>query len=191
MARAQARSPLSLEIAMFRGAAARAEPAAGAAARAEPAAGAAAAALIKFRLLSIRYWYTATKFIVKRLQFILVVSLALFSTAADKKKPPDVQILEASARRGERKVSLEGRLRNSGEKPIKALMLVFDFMAPGRQVVTTQKAPIDEELLDPGAEAVFHMELNDPPRSVEFQINAAEGSGRELRVAGGGPFPIE
>jgi len=35
------------------------------------------------------------------------------------------------------------------------------------------------------------MELNAPPRSVEFQINAVDGSGRDLRVAGGGPFSIE
>ncbi len=128
----------------------------------------------------------------KTLQIILVLILAFGSTAADKKKkPPDVEILEATARRGESKISLDGKLRNSGEKPIKALMLLFDFMAPGRQVVTTQKAPIDEELLAPGMEAVFHMELNDPPRSVEFQINAADGSGRELRVARGGPFVID
>src|SRR5438093_423894 len=81
--------------------------------------------------------------------------------------------------------------RISGEKPIKQLTLLFDFMAPGRQVITTQKAAIDEERLEPGKEAVFHMELNDPPRSVEFQINAADGSGRELRIAKAGPFPIE
>ena len=128
----------------------------------------------------------------KTLQIILVLLLVVGSAAADKKKkPPDVDILAASARRGESKISLEGKLRNSGEKPIKTLMLLFDFMAPGRQVVTTQKAPIDEEVLEPGQEAVFHMELNDPPRSVKFQINAADGSGRELRVAHGGPFAID
>jgi hypothetical protein len=129
---------------------------------------------------------------VKTLQVILILTLALTSSAAEKKKkPPEIQVMEASAHRGESKVSLDGRLRNTGEKPIKALMLLFDFMAPGRQVITTQKAPIDEELLEPGKDAAFHMELNDPPRSVEFQINAADGSGRELRVAGAGPFPIE
>ena len=128
----------------------------------------------------------------KTLQVILVLALAVVSTAAErKKKPPDVEVVEASAHRGEIKVSVDGRIRNSGEKPIKQLMLVFDFMAPGRQVITTQKAPIDEELLDPGKEAVFHMELNAPPRSVEFQINASDGAGRELRVAKSGPFPIE
>ena len=133
-----------------------------------------------------------TTLLIAAVAITAIVLTAGRSNAADKKKkPPDVQIVEASAHRGESKVSLDGRLRNSSEKPIKALMLLFDFMAPGRQVVTTQKAPIDEELLEPGKEAAFHMELNDPPRSVEFQINAADGSGRELRVAGAGPFPIE
>ena len=128
----------------------------------------------------------------KTLQIILVLALALTSTAAEKKKkPPDVEIMEVSAHRGESKISLDGRLRNPSEKSIKALMLLFDFMAPGKQVITTQKAPIDEELLEPGKEAAFHMELNDPPRSVEFQIQAVDGSGRDLRVTGAGPFPIE
>ena len=129
---------------------------------------------------------------VKTLRVILALALAAGFTAAEKKKkPPDLEVVEASAHRGESKISIDGRVRNSGEKPIKNLMLIFDFMAPGRQVITTQKAPIDEELLDRGTEAAFHMELNDPPRSVEFQINAADGSGRELRVAKAGPFPIE
>jgi hypothetical protein len=129
---------------------------------------------------------------VKTLQVILILALAASSTAAEKKKKaPDVEVVEASAHRGETTVLVDGRIRNSGEKPIKALMLLFDFMAPGRQVVTTQKGSIDEEVLAPGKEAVFHMELNAPPRSVEFQINASDGSGRELRVAKSGPFPIE
>src|SRR5713226_3673698 len=129
---------------------------------------------------------------VKTLWVILVVALAVTSIAAEKKrKPPDIEVLEASGRRGESKVSVDGRVRNTGEKPIKELTLLFDFMAPGRQVVTTQKAAIEEEILEPGKEAAFHMELNAPPRSVEFQINATDGSGRELRVAKPGPFPIE
>jgi hypothetical protein len=129
---------------------------------------------------------------VRTLRTILALALAVGLIAAEKKrKPPEVQILEASAHRGESNISVDGRLRNSGEKPIKELTLLFDFMAPGRQVITTQKGAIDEEVLEPGAEAAFHMELNAPPRSVEFQINAEDGSGRDLRVANPGPFTIE
>jgi len=124
---------------------------------------------------------------------VLILALATGSPAADKKppKPPDIEVLSASAHRGERKVSLEGRVRNTGEKPIKKLTLLFNFMAPGKQVITTQKGEVDEELLGRGEEASFHMELNDPPRSVEFSIDAADGANRDLRVGNPGPFPIE
>jgi hypothetical protein len=129
---------------------------------------------------------------VRTLRTVLALALAVGMVGAEKKhKPPDVQILEASAHRGESDISVDGRLRNSGEKPIKELTLLFDFMAPGRQVITTQKGTIDEAVLDPGKEAAFHMELNAPPGSVEFQINAQDGSGRDLRVAKPGPFTIE
>jgi hypothetical protein len=129
---------------------------------------------------------------VKTLRVILALALVFASVAAEKKKkPPDLEVLEASAHRGESKVSVDGRVRNTGEKPIKELTLLFDFQAPGKQVVATEKGEIDEEVLLPGQEAAFHMEANAPPGSVTFQINAADGSGRELRVAKSGPFPIE
>jgi len=130
---------------------------------------------------------------VKTLRVIFALALLVIaSIAADKKKkPPDIEILEASAHRGESKVSVDGRVRNSGEKAIKQLMLLFDFQAPGNQVIATEKGAIEEEVLDPGQEAAFHMEANTPPRSVAFQINAEDGSGRALRVAKSGPFSIE
>ena len=128
----------------------------------------------------------------KTLRVILVLALVVGSVAAQKKKkPPDVEVLEASAHRGEVKISVDGRLRNSGEKPIKELTLSFDFLAPGNQMVTTETGAIEEEVLEPGKEAAFHMESSAPPRAVAFQINAADGSGRQLRVAKSGPFPIE
>jgi hypothetical protein len=129
---------------------------------------------------------------VKTLRVILALTLVVTSVAAQKKKkPPDLEVLEASAHRGESKVSVDGRVRNSGEKPIKELILLFDFQSPEKQVVATEKGAIDEEVLLPGKEAAFHMEANAPPGSIAFQINAADGAGRDLRVAKAGPFPIE
>ena len=130
-----------------------------------------------------------------RRSLFLFTILALTLSGADKKrkgpKPPDVEIVEVAGHRGQGVIGIDGTLRNTGEKPIKGLVLLFDFMAPGRQVVTTQKGALDEELLEPGSEAVFRVALNAPPRAVEFQINAVDGSSRELRVANPGPFVIE
>lgn len=121
----------------------------------------------------------------------LLVAAASLRAADKKKKALAVEILEARAQRGERKVALDGRIRNAGERPIEGLVLVFDFFADGRQPLVTQKAPIDDEILSEGQEAVFRMELNAPPRAVEFRINAEDKSRRELDVMKAGPYPIE
>src|SRR5215467_13483278 len=99
---------------------------------------------------------------VKPLWIIVTILAAGALCGAEKKpKPPDVEVLEASAHRGETRISLDGRVRNTGEKQIKKLTIIFHFMAPGKQVITSQSAAVDEELLAPGEESVFHMELND------------------------------
>ncbi len=126
---------------------------------------------------------------------ILLLAVAFTARPADKKKkapkPPDLEVVEASAHRNGDKIALEGRVRNTGERPLRGLVLIFDFMAPGSQVITSQKGAIDDEVLGLGQEAVFHMELNEPPRAVEFQIQAVDGGGRDLRVIKAGPFPID
>lgn len=106
-------------------------------------------------------------------------------------KPPDLTILECSGHRSGGQITIDGRLKNTGEKPFRGIVLSFDFFAPNRTPLTTQKAPLDEETVEPGAEAVFRVALNEPPRAVEFDIGAQEGEGRELRVANAGPHVID
>jgi hypothetical protein len=129
----------------------------------------------------------------KTLWVILILALAVTPTSAQKKKrkPPDLEVLEVTAHRGEDKVSVDGRVRNSGEKPVKELTLLFNFFAPGNEAIDTEKGTIDEEILEPGKVAAFHMEANAPPRAVQFEIEGQDGSGRELRVGNAGPFTIE
>lgn len=123
---------------------------------------------------------------------LILVLAALCASGADKKrKPPDVEVVDAAGHRSEGSVTIEGRVRNTGEKPIKGMVLLFDFMASGRAVIATQKIALDDELLEPGKESTFRVQTNDPVRAVEFQLNAVDESGRDLRVAKAGPFPIE
>ncbi len=130
----------------------------------------------------------------RRALFVLVF-LALpmaFGAGRNKQvKPPDLQLLSVTARRSEASVKLDGRIRNSGQKPLQGLILVFDFLAPGEAVITTQKGPIDEEVLAPGQESVFRFECNDPVRAVEYRISAVDEEGREFRLDRAGPFIIE
>lgn len=106
-------------------------------------------------------------------------------------KTGDIDIVEVTAHRGDDMIEIDGRLRNTSEKTIHGLVLSFDFTASDGSVMTTQQAPVDEANLAAGSEAPFHMQLNNPPRAVNFKVSAINDSKRGLRVTHGGPFAID
>ncbi|MFN3323765.1 MAG: hypothetical protein ACK5AZ_09740 [Bryobacteraceae bacterium] len=125
--------------------------------------------------------------------FLLLFGM-LLSGADSKRKPPkgvDVLILEVTAHRGEGIIAVDGKLRNTGTKSLNRLTLLFDFFAPGKVPLTTQKFVIDEEVLEPGEEAVFRGQLIDPVRAVRFRIQAEDGSGRYVKIDRNELLPIE
>jgi hypothetical protein len=127
---------------------------------------------------------------------VLLLALATLSTAADRKrnqplKPAEIEIVDVTAQRGEGRVSLDGRVKNAGERPASGVVLIFDFLAPGRQVVTSKRGALEAERLGPGETAEFHAYVPAPPRAVEIRIQAEEGNGRELKVVKPGPYVIE
>jgi hypothetical protein len=117
---------------------------------------------------------------------LLLASVCL--PAADKKpkgkKLPDIEVLDLKVRRVEGKVTVDGRVRNGGEKALSGVIVIFDFLAPGNVPLTTQKTNLDEENLEPGKEATFRAEMVDPVRAVECVLSGAQDSGgRDLRLA--------
>jgi hypothetical protein len=124
-----------------------------------------------------------------RVSTIALLFLALFAVAAQKK--PDVQILETKAVREVTKITVDGKVRVTGEKPLHGLVIVFDFRSPEKEVVTSQKAVIDEDTLEAGREGVFHSEMADSARAVRYTIRAFDNHEKELRVANPGPYPVE
>ena len=128
----------------------------------------------------------------RALAILTAFAMAAALPAADKKKKAaDVEIVESAAHRTDGQITIDGKVRNSSEKPIKGLILLFDFMAPGKAVVTTQRGGIEEEVLAPGKEATFRVALTDPVRAVEYRYNATDEAGRDLRVGNGEARPIE
>ena len=123
----------------------------------------------------------------------LLLSLALFAAAAQQKgkKPADVQILETKAVRDGTKIKVDGKVRVTGEKPLHGLVIVFDFRSPEKEVVTSQKAVIDEETMETGREGVFRSEMADSARAVRYTLRAFDMHEKELRVANPGPYPVE
>ncbi len=129
-----------------------------------------------------------------RLAIISLLLASLLYPAQRKRnqpKPPELEVAEVTARRGEGTVSVDGRVRNCGEKKLRGLKLLFDFMDSDRQTITTKNWKIEDVILEPGDETEFHAQLTDPVRAVFFRVNAEDGGGRELRVDKGGPFPVE
>ena len=117
-------------------------------------------------------------------------------TASDKpRKQParslEVEVLELNVARADDKLNVEGRVRNSGERPIRKLVLVFHFLAPGRETIARGRGPAEEEILEPGQEHEFQYHLVDHARAVWVVLSAEDGSGGEPRVVKPGPYPIE
>ena len=124
--------------------------------------------------------------------FLTVPLSALGQKKAKDSKPPEVELVEAAAHRQEGIVSIDAKIKNCGQKPIKTLQIIIDFIAPDhKQVITTKRGSIEAEVLDPGEEADFHAQIEDPSRATEFQINFEDGSAKYLRAVKTGPFPID
>ena len=126
---------------------------------------------------------------VRAIAFALVTVLALAQPKP--KKPADVRVLETTARREESRITVDGKVRVTGEKPVRGLVLVFDFRSPEREVVTAQKTTVDEETLENGREGTYHVEMADAARAVTYTVRAFDIHEKELRVENLGPFPIE
>jgi hypothetical protein len=125
---------------------------------------------------------------------VFLLLLTVWAGGAEKKKKKAqyaIQIMETTALRGEETISLDGRVRNIGEKPIEHLIVLFDFLAPGGPVLTTQRFEVEEGLLEPGQEAVFRAQVTDPVRAVRYRLNATDRLGRDFQVTNPGPFVIE
>lgn len=124
--------------------------------------------------------------------FLAISFTALGQKKGKEAKLPEIEILLASAHRQEGIVSIDAQVKNCGEKPIKGLEIIVDFIGPDhKQVITTKRGRIDAEVLDPGEEADFHAQIEDPSRATEFQISFEDGGAKYLRTLKTGPFPID
>jgi len=127
----------------------------------------------------------------KRAVLLLAIVILSLSGADKKKKPPEVTVIECNARRGNGKITFDGKVRATGEKPLRGLVLLIDFLSTDNELLTTLKGPVEEELLETGSESSFHFDADEPPRAIRYRLNGVDQGGRDLRVANAGPFAIE
>ena len=127
-----------------------------------------------------------------RLLAVVLAACSLLAFAPQKsKKPADVQIVETKAVRDAGRISMDGKVKITADKPLRGLVIVFDFRSPEKEVVTAQKTMIDEGTMETGREGSFHNEMVDAPRAVNYTVRAFDAHEKELRVANPGPYVIE
>ena len=117
--------------------------------------------------------------------------LGILVLAAWAAKPPDVQVLEAKCHRTEDKVTLDGKVRVTGERPLKGLVLEFAFLSASGDVLTTEKSEVSDDVMHKNDESAFHCEANNPPGSIRYKIKVYDTGERELRIGNDGPFIID
>jgi hypothetical protein len=104
---------------------------------------------------------------------------------------PEVRVLEISARAESGRVTIDGKLRNTAQRPIRKLSVIFEVLDSDNNVLTRQQGPIDEPVLEPGDETALQVQMHYHARAVNIRLLVEDGSGRELRLDNAGPFAIE
>jgi len=128
------------------------------------------------------------------LRSIFIIAFAVLPSVFGEKKPkmPEVSVIQFTAHRSDDLVLVDGKFKNVGEKPIRRMIYVIDFLATdGKQVLTTQRAEIEDEVLEPGAEAEAHGQVRSPAGATSLTLRFEDAGGRALRTGTARPYPIE
>jgi hypothetical protein len=117
-----------------------------------------------------------------------------FASAQDRKQAkargPDLYILDLKVQRDVRHVTVDGKVRVGQGRALKDITLIFEFFAPGGELLTKQEIQVNEGVLAPGEETTFHGQTLSPPRAVRVKLDA-EADGRYIRIDKPGPYVIE
>ena len=130
----------------------------------------------------------------ERSTFILVLAAAPFAWSQKKKpqlKEAEIEVIEPAVRHEEGHINVDARLKNTGEKPARKLVIFYEVLDSDRQVLTRQKGGIDEQELEPDHETEIHAQMHFHARAVQVRLMFEDASGRELRGINAGPFTIE
>lgn len=128
----------------------------------------------------------------------VLCALALCLSAADKKrpktkpdKPPEVVIVSFKVERDSGNFSVEGTVKNNSGKPMKGLVLFFEFMEPGGKTISRMNTTVTEHTLEPGEEGEFLTQTPDQVRAVHVKLDAEDKEGRYFTIDRPGPHTIQ
>jgi hypothetical protein len=127
---------------------------------------------------------------------VCLLALATLLPAEEKKskpeRPPDVTLLEMSARREKGLILIDGLVRvNAVEKPLIGLQVRFKLLAAGEQLISQQDTVVTKEILEEGDEAPFYVQCRDHARAVEILVEMRGKKRMYLNLENPGPYMVE
>jgi hypothetical protein len=130
----------------------------------------------------------------RRLAVVLLV-LACFGPAAPQtrreQKQFQIEVVEVKAARVENRIALDGKIKNTGQRDVHRLILVFNMLDSEQRVLSSRRGRIEEDVLEPDQEAAFHFDIPNQARAVYFRVEAEYAGGSSLDLVKAGPFPID
>ncbi len=109
----------------------------------------------------------------------------------DKGKPPDLELVELKIRRDEKVITVDGRVRNISSKPMKGVVLFFEFLESDHKMISRMIAEVTKDVVAPGEDASFETQTKDQSRAVAVRVDAEDADGRYFLVNKPGPHEIE
>jgi len=107
------------------------------------------------------------------------------------KGAPDLAFTSLEIKREESNVVIEGVVKNVSGKPIKGVVLYFEFLESQGRMISRMKTDATEHVLDDGEEVEFQTQTPDPVRAVDVRIDAEDKAARYLIPDKPGPHRIE
>lgn len=109
----------------------------------------------------------------------------------DKDSPPDLEIVELKVRREEKLITVDGRVRNISAKPMKGVVLFFEFLEADHKMISRMIAEVTKDAVPPGEDGAFETQMKDQSRAVAVRVDAEDIDGRYFKVDKPGPYEIE
>jgi hypothetical protein len=103
----------------------------------------------------------------------------------------EIEVSQAVVRREDSRITIDARLKNTGEKPARNLAIYYEVLDSDRNVLTRQKGGIDQKDLEAEDEAEIQVQMHFHARAVYVRLEFEDGSGRTLKATNAGPFAIE
>lgn len=132
------------------------------------------------------------KFVVAGLIVCLLPVLPLAAQKSKNKKGgPEIQIVNLKIQRDGGMVALEGKVKNVSDKPLRGLVVFFEFLQFDGRMISRMTTQVSENVMDPGEEGEFTTQTPDQVRAVHVRLDAEDTQGRYLKVDKPGPHVID